>query len=65
MKYIVRYLAYALLFCFSAGTVSARMLIEEKEKKGIIYRLYDDGHAGIAGLKDFDKDIYKSYKINR
>ena len=61
MKYIVRYLAYALVFCISAATVSAQMLIEEKEKKGIIYRLYADGHAGVAGLKDFSK--YKDYKI--
>lgn len=61
MKYIVRTLAYALLFCISAATVSARTLIEEKERKGIIYRLYDDGHAGVAGLKDFSK--YKDYKI--
>lgn len=61
MKSLRRIAATVLLACFAAAGVSAQTLVAEKEQKGIVYRLYDDGHAGAARLKEFKS--YKDYKL--
>lgn len=61
MKSLRRIATTVLLACFAAAGVSAQTLVAEKEQKGIVYRLYDDGHAVAARLKEFKS--YKDYKL--